>query len=82
MPIGLNKKKALPFVKTAKDDPIRAKDEVWVTRSGVKVLVGDMEEHHVRNALRLVIRVFRKAGYSIDCLHDRSNQDPIRFQTH
>lgn len=36
------------------------KDEIWTMRDGTKIAVGDMDESHVRNALRMVIRVDRK----------------------
>ena len=36
------------------------KDEMWTQRDGTKIAVGDMDESHVRNALRMVIRNDRK----------------------
>lgn len=36
------------------------KDEIWVTRDGREILVGDMTEEHVRNTLRMIIRVNRE----------------------
>jgi hypothetical protein len=36
------------------------KDEVWVTRDGRRMLVGDMGENHVRNTLRMILRNRRK----------------------
>lgn len=35
-------------------------DEIWTTRDGRRLKVGEMEEAHVRDALRLVIRRHRK----------------------
>lgn len=35
-------------------------DEVWTTKDGRKVAVGAMEEAHVRDALRMIIRNVRK----------------------
>lgn len=35
-------------------------DEIWTTRDGRKLKVGEMEEAHVRDALRMVIRRARK----------------------
>jgi len=35
-------------------------EEIWTTRDGRKILVGEMDEDHVRNALRMCIRVMRK----------------------
>ncbi len=32
------------------------KDEVWTTKEGQKINVGDMSEDHVRNALRMILR--------------------------
>jgi hypothetical protein len=31
-------------------------DEVWTTRDGTRIAVGDMSEGHVRNALRMLLR--------------------------
>jgi hypothetical protein len=36
-------------------------DEIWKTKDGREIKVGDMHEDHVRNALRLVIRTRRKS---------------------
>lgn len=36
------------------------KDEIWTKRDGTKIAVSDMDESHVRNALRMVIRNHRK----------------------
>lgn len=33
-----------------------ASDEFWIRKSGARVPVGEMNEHHVRNALRFIIR--------------------------
>ncbi len=33
-----------------------AKDEIWTTKDGRKILVSEMSEDHVRDALRLVLR--------------------------
>lgn len=38
------------------------KDETWVTRDGREILVGDMTENHVRNALRMLIRKARRVA--------------------
>ena len=35
-------------------------DEVWTTKDGRELKVGDMNEHHVKNALRMVIRRERR----------------------
>ncbi len=35
-------------------------DEIWTMRDGTKIAVSDMEESHVRNALRMVIRKTRR----------------------
>lgn len=35
-------------------------DEIWTTRDGRNIPVGEMSEDHVRNALRMVIRRQRK----------------------
>lgn len=31
-------------------------DDIWTTRDGREIAVGDMDEDHVRNALRMVLR--------------------------
>lgn len=36
------------------------RDEIWTMKDGTKIAVGDMEERHVRNALRMVIRTARR----------------------
>lgn len=36
-------------------------DEIWTTKDGRKIAVGDMDEQHVRNALRMVIRKRRES---------------------
>lgn len=50
-------------------------DEYWLTKEGDAILVGDMEEHHVKNALRLILRRLREAGITQsvnpnNCDHD------------
>jgi ABC-type sugar transport system ATPase subunit len=35
-------------------------DEIWIMRDGTRIAVGDMEESHVRNALRLMLRNERR----------------------
>jgi hypothetical protein len=35
-------------------------DEVWVTRDGRRIAVGDMSEEHAKNTLRLLIRQRRE----------------------
>ena len=32
------------------------KEEYWITRNGETIAVGDMDEDHVRNCLRMLIR--------------------------
>ena len=41
--------------------PPRDKDELWITRDGRRLLVGDMHEDHARNALRMMLRALRRA---------------------
>ena len=36
------------------------KDEVWTTKDGRKIAVGDMSEEHAKNILRLLIRQRRE----------------------
>lgn len=31
-------------------------DEIWTMRDGTKIAVGDMDEDHVRNTLRMIMR--------------------------
>lgn len=38
----------------------RADEEVWTTHDGRKIAVGEMDEAHVRDTLRMVIRRARK----------------------
>ena len=35
-------------------------DEVWTTGNGRRIRVGDMDEQHVRNTLRMILRNRRK----------------------
>ena len=35
-------------------------EEYWTTKDGKKIAVGDMDEQHVRNALRMVLRKKRE----------------------
>lgn len=35
-------------------------EEVWVTKDGRHMLVGDMDEEHLRNTLRMLIRTHRR----------------------
>jgi hypothetical protein len=35
-------------------------DELWTTRDGTQIAVGDMDEDHVRNALRMILRKWRE----------------------
>lgn len=35
-------------------------DEIWTTRDGRKIAVGDMDEQHVRNTLRMILRNRRR----------------------
>lgn len=37
------------------------KEEYWTMKDGTEIAVGDMEEEHVRNALRMVIRRHRES---------------------
>jgi len=35
---------------------INMKEEYWITKNGEAIAVGDMDEDHVRNCLRMLIR--------------------------
>ena len=35
-------------------------DEIWTTRDGRKIAVGDMSEDHVRESLRMILRQKRR----------------------
>ena len=35
-------------------------EEIWVTKTGGRIAVGDMTESHAKNALRMLIRKFRE----------------------
>lgn len=37
-------------------------DEIWTTRDGERIKVGDMSEEHVRNVLRMLLRNRRVAA--------------------
>jgi hypothetical protein len=39
----------------------KVQDEMWIARDGRKLLVGEMDEDHVRNALRMILRARRRA---------------------
>ncbi len=43
-------------------------DELWITRDGRRMLVSEMEESHVRGALRLMLRNKRRAARRIAML--------------
>lgn len=49
-------------------------DEIWTTKDGQKIAVGDMDEGHVRNALRLMLRNKRKDR---EVLQDQLWDDPF-----
>lgn len=47
-------------------------EEIWLTSSGPAIKVADMDEQHVRNTLRLLIRVLRQGKLSrLDYFHKR-----------
>lgn len=51
-------------------------DEIWTTRDGRKIPVGEMSEDHVRNALRMILRKRRKLAIDLIAkLEDRYNYD-------
>ena len=39
-------------------------EELWVTKDMEVIAVGDMNEHHARNTLRMLIRQIRKGDLS------------------
>jgi CRISPR/Cas system CSM-associated protein Csm2 small subunit len=43
-------------------------EEYWTTLDGRRMAVGDMDDQHVRNALRMVIRRDRKRKARLDAL--------------
>jgi len=51
------------LVKVPSEAPSEAppKDELWIARDGRRLLVGEMDEEHVRNALRMMLRARRRA---------------------
>lgn len=60
-------------------------DEIWTTRDGRKIAVGDMEESHVRNALRMLLRARRKKAERLRERYDDDigdGQDLMNAQCH
>jgi hypothetical protein len=59
-------------------------DEIWTTRDGQKIAVGDMDEQHVRNALRMILRARRKMARTIldntHDFHEDNGQDMLNDQ--
>ena len=57
---------------------LEASDEFWIRKSGVRVPVGEMNEHHVRNALRFIIRRARSTAglpkWLLKCLEDATQK--------
>jgi len=45
----------------SKKKHVEAEEEVWTTRDGRKIAVGDMEPQHLRNTLRMILRKRRLA---------------------
>lgn len=39
------------------------KEEVWTTKEGIDFRVRDMNESHVRNTLRMIIRDYKALGF-------------------
>lgn len=48
-------------------------DEVWTTRDGRKIKVGDMDETHLRNTLRLILRKRRE-------MQERMKAHPVTME--
>jgi hypothetical protein len=48
-------------------------DEVWTTRDGRKIKVGDMDVTHLRNTLRLILRHRR-------LMHERMKEHPLTME--
>lgn len=51
------------------------KDEIWKTTDGTEIEVKDMEESHVRNALRWVIRNMESGKLRLTTFDDRAGMD-------
>ena len=49
-------------------------EEYWTTKDGKRIAVGDMDEQHVRNALRMVLRNRREERY------DLAASDPLDWE--
>jgi len=63
--------------------PVTPPDEIWTMKDGTRIAVGDMEERHVRNALRMVLRQHRKrkaARAALDDLTVGDGQDMLNAE--
>lgn len=47
-------------------------EEYWITRQGEYIAVGEMEENHVRNALRMILRRRRERAARVKAQHGMS----------
>lgn len=63
-------------------------DEIWTMRDGTQIAVRDMDENHVRNALRMVLRKAREAQQRqqflqrSDLADDYASHDDNRYGDH
>ena len=50
-------------------------DETWTMRNGKKIKVGDMDEEHARNSLRLMLRNLREGKIKFAAKEDSADCD-------
>ncbi len=71
-----SKKKAEePLEAPAKTSFPAANDEFWTTKDGRKIPIAEMDEEHVRNTLRLLIR--KKREFESGIIHIRHHQSAM-----
>lgn len=58
------------------------KDEFWTCRDGRKIAVGDMDESHVRNTLRMILRKCRLAKAAEEIIDIQPLEDGERPDNH
>jgi hypothetical protein len=50
------------------------KDEVWTTKEGKKIKVGDMDTDHLKNVLRKILKYYRQKKACIEQSRIVSNE--------
>lgn len=59
-----------------------AHDEVWITKEGREILVGHMDETHVRNTLRLLLRQRRKLREALNLSPTKARMLSLLLRPH